>query len=426
MLFGCQEHEAELVFDGLPEERMAQKLQELQERLLESPSGWKATLNTGTSTSKGAYNFYVDFDNGNVCKMQGDLTPTSSSTWSTSTYRVVWSMNASLVFDTFNYITMLQEPSSAFGGTAPHGYRSDIEFEYIRSTPDSVFLKGKKYQHDLVLTKISTTDVASLDEGKLKTKIDEVTSFFAKNLNSYFEIGNDGVKYAVSLDRIARAIIINWIEGDKVNSVKSAFAYSLEGVDIFKPIELKGNILTKIELVGSTAKMISLSGSYELKNNTIPILPITSLFAHNGAFNALVIEGSAMPVGIVSEFNSLWESQLSNYALNNVTMVSFIFKLNNSNTASLLVRFNSGGTVYLAQADYNYTLIDGILKLSAPISTNGNYNNGWVITNIKNYFSGAEFKLGYSSSTNPDVVNIGGLYKTNNAASFFYGKLAKN
>lgn len=354
------------------------------------------------------------------------MNQTSSTQWQSATYRVIWAMNASLVFDTFSYLTYLQEPSSSYGGTAPHGYRSDVEFEYIRSSEDSVFFKGKKYQHELLFTKISSSEKQSLDNGNLKSKIDQVTAYFANNLNSYFQIEGSDIKYAISLDRIGRQMILNWMENDKVESIITSFAYSLEGIDIFKPIDVKGNILSKILINNSNAEVKSNSSSFVIKNNPTPILPITSLFGSNAAFNAIVITGPNMPVGITSQFNTLWQGQLNLYANNNVTMVSCIFKLNNSSTASLLVRFNSGGTVYLAQSDYNYTLIDGILKLSAPISTNGNYNNGWVTANIKNYFSGGEFKIDYAVSTNPDVVNIGALYKLNDPSSFFYGKLEKN
>lgn len=422
----CQKHEAENLFDTLPEERMSAKLNELRAKLLESTDGWKATLNTGTSTSKGAYNFYIDFEDANNYKIQGDLNSTSSTTWQNATYRVIWAMNASLVFDTFSYLTMLQEPSSSYGGTAPHGYRSDIEFEYISSSQDSVFLKGKKYQHDLLLTKISNAENSELNDGKLKSKIDEVTAFFANNLNSYFQIEGSDIKYSVSIDRIGRQIILNWMENNKVESSISSFAYSLEGIDIFKPADVKGNIINKIIINDLKAEAKSNTQTFEIKNNSTPILPITSLFGSNAAFNALVINGPNLPVGIVSEFNTLWQGQLNLYANNSATMVSCIFKLNNSSTASLLVRFNIGGTVYLAQSDYTYTLAEGILKLSTPTSTNGNYNNGWVTTDIKNYFSGGEFKIDYSVSSNPDVVNIGGFYKVSNPASFFYGKLEKN
>ncbi len=424
LFLGCQKHQVELLFDALPEERIAEKLQELQSKLLESPSGWKATLNTGASSNLGAYSFYIVFDKDNECKMVGDLNAESSANWGMSTYRILWTMKASLIFDTFNYITMLQEPSASFGGTAPHGYRSDIEFEYVNSNADSIFMVGKKYQHKMVLTKISAESNDLISNKKFKSKIDEVTAFFTRNLNSYFELDNAGTKYALALDRLTKSIIINWMEGTTVKSVKSAYAYSLDGADIFQPLVINGLHLDRIEVADDgTAKIVSEHDAYNLKNNSVPILPISSLFAHNSTFNELRIEGAFMPVGISSEFNTLWSQQIAHLQANNASMVSFIFRLVNSNTASLLVRFNTGGSTYLAQADYNYTLSNGELILSAPIATNGNYNNGWVTGNIRNYFSGGKFKVDYVPSTDPSVVNIGGLYKTDNLGSFFYARL---
>ncbi|TJZ60702.1 DUF4302 domain-containing protein [Sphingobacterium olei] len=426
LFIGCNKEKTESLFGVLPEERMAERLEELQSKLLESPSGWKATLNTGTSSSKGAYNFYIDFNDDNSCKMQGDLSSATATDWHNSTYRIIWAMNASILFDTFTYITMLQEPSATYGGTAPHGYRSDIEFEYIRSTTDSIFLKGKKYQHDLVLTKVTTNAEASLDAGEFAAKIQEVVNFFAENTNAYFETG-DGVKYAVAIDRIAKTISITWLDNqENVHSRTSGFAYSLNGIDIFQPISFNGTWLTRIDFDNDDVKMVSLSGSYEVENNAIPILPITTLFAANGAFNAIVVEGPNLPPGITSEFNTVWQNNINFYAANSATLEYMRFSLVNSTTARLSVGFRTQGAVYISQAEYSYTYVGNVIKLSnPPTSTNGNYNNGWLQAAMKNYFIGAEFTLDYVVSSNPDIVNIGGLYRTDNPNSFFYGKLAK-
>lgn len=427
LFIGCKKEGAELLFDAEPQERMAQRIAELENKLLESQSGWKATLNTGTTTSKGAYNFYVDFNNDNTCKMQGDLTNETASVWHETTYRVVWAMNASLVFDTFSYITMLQEPSSSFGGTAPHGYRSDIEFEYIRSTTDSVFFKGKKYSHDLVLTKIGQNEVTALDNGGLLDMRNEVIDYFAVNTNAYFQTDSD-IKYAVAIDRGGKTLSVTWLDNEeKVHSRTSGFAYSLSGIDIFKPIDMGVTVLSKIDFTGATVNMVSSSGSYEMKNNPTPILPITTLFGPTGAYNAIVIEGEALPAGIVSQFNTVWQNNINFFIGNGANLRYMRFSLVNSTTARLSVGWlHSNGTTYISQAEYSYTYVGNVITLSnPPTSTNGNYNNGWLQAAMRNYFIGAEFTLDYVVSSDPEVVNIAGLYRTENPSSFFYGKLAK-
>lgn len=424
LLIGCKKDGAALLFDAAPEERMAQQLAELENKLLESEGAWKASLNTGTSTNKGAYNFYIDFNNDNTCKMQGDLTNETASVWHETTYRIIWAMNASLLFDTFTYITMLQEPSNSYGGTAPHGYRSDIEFEYIRSTTDSVFFKGKKYSHDLVLTKIGQNEVTALDNGGLLDMRNEVIDYFAVNTNAYFQTDSD-IKYAVAIDRAAKAITVTWLDNQgNVQSRTSGFAYSLRGIDIFQPIPFNETLLHRIDFDNDAVKMVSDAGTYEIENSSAPILPITMLFASNGAYKDLYI-GSSLPAGIVSGFNTAYQSSVNKFAAMNPTrtLVDVRFRLVNSTTATVTTRNNNGTTTFTAVATYNYTYVDDIITL-----TNPTYDGNWSarttqLIDIQNYFLTGPFRVDYVISSDPSVRNIGGLYRVSDASSFFYGAL---
>src|SRR5690606_12260500 len=127
----CSKNETIDVFDELPEERIGKKLEELQDKLLESPYGWNASLPTSGS---GGYGFYMDFHEDQTIDMFADLNVETAGVKGTSTYRIKWVMYPTLLFDTYNYITMLQDPASGvYGGVSGSGLKSDIEFEYIRS-----------------------------------------------------------------------------------------------------------------------------------------------------------------------------------------------------------------------------------------------------------------------------------------------------
>lgn len=311
LLIGCKKDGAALLFDAAPEERMAQQLAELENKLLESEGAWKASLTTGTATAKNAYNFYIKFNNDNTCRMQGDLTNETASVWHETTYRIIWAMNASLLFDTFTYITMLQEPSNSYGGTAPHGYRSDIEFEYIRSTADSVILRGKKYSHELILTKVGPDAIAELDLGKYIDKVDESDEFFLENENCYFLMNEDGPKYSVSIDKPIRKITINWIgEDGLVKTASSNYAYSLDGLDIISPIDVNGSIFSKLDISGTSGEIVStLNNSYTLLNNPFPIIPLSISIGYSYS-NFFLDHNAIYPgtTGIAAEvLGRLWE-----------------------------------------------------------------------------------------------------------------------
>lgn len=267
---GCQKHEAEMIFDKKPEERMDERLTELRDLLTNAPNGWKASLNT---TGKGAYGFYVDFREDMTCSMVSDLTSETSSTLHSSTYRVIWAMNASLVFDTFNYVTMLQEPSSSFGGTAPNGYQSDIEFEYVKSSGDSVYMRGKKYLNDLVLVKASAEESKEFESGGYALAIEQQERFFIENENPYIEI--EDVQIGLALNESDKLLSFTVLENGSAKVFTGKYFYSLSGSEVLSNIGVFGTNIEKLLFKEKKLYVIDSDGNeYEVKNSTAPILPL--------------------------------------------------------------------------------------------------------------------------------------------------------
>ncbi len=423
----CQKQEEKLVFGETPDVRMKAKIDSINNALTTAPNGWKVTVGTGL---KGGYGFYMAFDDQQVVKMVADLTDASATKIEGSNYRIKQDNGATLIFDTYNYISMLNDPNpSVYNGTIREGLRSDLEYRFLRSNADSIIFVGKRYSQQLVLAKATAAEKEAYNTGAYKTGIDKTKIIFQSFKNPYIEVNIGGVatKLALSIFSGTKTLDIGSVLPDNktvLNTFK--FAFNLKGFDILAGGNHRDLVFTKGEVEGNSIFIHDIAGNkYEIKNSANPILPIEVMFSFDGAFNAITIAGTKQPEGVSSSFNSIWTALVNFHAANGMVTHSVNFRLSTSKVAVLDVRFQSGSTVYLASAEYNYTLTDGVLKLTAPIATNGNWNNGWVSTAVRNYFSGGEFKLTYISGSDPNAGTLGGLIKVSDPAAIFYGKLSK-
>lgn len=272
----CEKEPVDLTFDAQPEERISERMNELRSLLLEAEHGWKGNLVTGL----GSYGFYLNFEDETNCVMLSDLTSETSTEPSASTYRIIWAMNAALSFDTFNYITMLQEPSSNFGGQAPNGYISDVDFDYEKNSGDTLYLKGKKYQLPFTLTKVTAEDKERYLSSGYPEAIETTQSFFHDNPNAYVNIDSAGTTYKVgiSIDKELRVFGASYV--DQENKTKSAFSFftfTLDGIDVLTPpgTAVLGTVFLRAEWDGNQFNLIDTEGQqYEIRNNERPIIPL--------------------------------------------------------------------------------------------------------------------------------------------------------
>ncbi|SOD20458.1 DUF4302 domain-containing protein [Pedobacter xixiisoli] len=437
ILASCKKSNVE-VFDKKPEERLSISVSEAKTTLLSAQNGWIATLPTSAG---GGYGFYMSFDAAENVKMLGDLNAAAISTSATSTYRLKAVLGTELIFDTFNYISLLVDPvPGVFGGAAGSGYKSDIEFLFTKSTADTLVLTGKKYGQVMKMVKATAAQKTAYENGGYKTAIDKFKDFFTATKNPYIEYtaGNTQLKVGLSLDfnnTLATGKRVSFagpLADGKISTAVGKFGLTINGADILgAPLVYQGITFTKfVWKDAATLILIDSNGKeYIIKSNPIPLIEFKTVFAYNGTYNGIMITGSVLPAGITSGWNTLWSAQIANYALNNVTMESMQFRLINATTAKLEVWFVSGTTRYLADASYTYTIVDDVITLSnyIPSVSNTNWNNGWVTTAIKNYFTTSpSFKMDWVPSSDPTVSNIGGLYKVSDPSNFYYGRMIKN
>ena len=89
---------------------------------------------------------------------------------------------------------MLNDPNpGTMGGVRGDGLKSDIDFDLVKKTADSIVFKGRRYATDWVLTPATAAETASYEKGDYLVQIEKTKAFFKSNPVAYAEINN--VKY---------------------------------------------------------------------------------------------------------------------------------------------------------------------------------------------------------------------------------------
>lgn len=436
-IFASCKKSKEEVFDKKPEERLSESVAQVKATLLGSSNGWVATLPTQAG---GGFAFYMHFDASENVKMYGDLNAASISTQATSTYRLKAVLGTELIFDTFNYISLLVDPvPGVFGGAAGSGFKSDVEFIHVRTNADSIFFKGKKYDQPLVMVKATTAQKASYENNEYKTAIDKLKAYFGSARNPYVEVvsGNSTLKAGIGIDvnsslasgkRVSLTGVL--ADGTSTATANAKYAFTLSGADILgsglvyqgvKFVRIGWKDATTLVFYDSTGK------EYVVKSNPTPLTPFHLLFKYNGTYKVIRI-GSSLPLGVNSKFNDIYQALAARLAAVTTggprTIVAIYITLNNATTATVTISPTNGTSTFLANATFNYTIENDVITLSNPVY-DGNWTaRGTEYDGIKNYFLSGPFKIDWVTSTNPANTSLmGGLYRVSDPTSFFYGTL---
>ncbi len=435
IISGCKKSSFVSDFDQTPEDRMATSVAQVKNTLTAASNGWVATLSTSAG---GGFGFYMTFDDKDNVSMYADLTDDAAVTSATSTYRVKTGLGANLIFDTYNYLAMLADPNpAAFGGTQPTGFKSDVEFTYVRSSADSIIFIGKQYRQLLKMVKASAAQKATYIDGGYKTAINKVKDFFATVKYPYIEVASGAtlLKVAFSLNTGStlasgkRATLTGILEdGVSTATGTGKFAFTLNGVDFVGDGLIYQNI-TFTRMAWKDATTLALYDSagkeYIIKSSAAPLTPLTLLFGFPTTFTyrKISITGS-LPTGVTSGFTSVYNTVLSNFVSTSRVVNYTTITLTGNSTLQVYVSYNSGTSAFVATADYTYTRSGDVITLGASPA----YSANWVtratqLLPLTNYMLSGPFRIDWVTSTNPNAGLLGGLYRTADASSFIYGTL---
>ncbi len=137
-------------FDGLrPDDRLSEQLLEYQKQLTDAKSGWIGYL---YPAGGGGYTFKFEFSDDNRVTMLASTNREFSTQSKESSYRLKATQVPSLYFDTYSYIHQLADPDpNQNGGSPGKGLLSDFEFSILKSSSDTLWLKGNLNESELIL-----------------------------------------------------------------------------------------------------------------------------------------------------------------------------------------------------------------------------------------------------------------------------------
>ncbi|OOG19745.1 hypothetical protein BWD42_07540 [Sphingobacterium sp. CZ-UAM] len=256
LILGCSKAKEEDRLLGDPDERIADTLAYVKNALVAAPYGWKAVLSTDLS---GGYGFYMQFAANDRVSMLADLDNETMNELKESTYRVRQIMAATLSFDTFTYLTMLEDPDpGVFGGERGKGYGSDIEFNYEKTSGDTLFFEGRKFKKSLYLIKASAAEQKAYLENKLQTSVAAVKAYFNTDYNAV-TIGK--IKAELVVDTAEKMLnLIGYFDG-KTERIKIPFGYTVNNeINMIQSDALFGNHFTALRYDKGSYKLQASDG----------------------------------------------------------------------------------------------------------------------------------------------------------------------
>lgn len=428
----CRKTEVENVFYASPEKRMQDTLEFIRKELLNSPYGWKGGLNTGL---KGGFGFYVNFDAEQNVAMLSDYSTAAGTDVKQSTYRVSATNTAVLLFDTYNYISILQDPvPSVAGGTAGQGYRSDVEFIYTGHRGDSLFFKGKKYEHPFTLIKISQAEQQAYLAGSLNSyKTDFVNAFNSNYTSAYYNDGsNDNL--AVEIDYSAknvRFVTANSTTGEATGVYTSPFYYTATELSLVREYyaPYNGKAIKALKYEGNNILLVFTDGSTGvLSTQIVPVYKFDFAFDYNKLFSRIVggdpIPGVTATVHIFDQVNTLFTNS-------GRTITDQYFRIRNNVTAVYYIAYDGTApdyTKFTAQATYEITKRTGDRIWLKRTATDANFDTRATQVAPINTFFGTgverEFVLDWVTSSNASVkIPIGAIKSATNTNNMLYGRI---
>lgn len=417
---GCKKDNDNLIEGKNPEERVSEALNKYNATLKGSANGWKAYL---YPNGGGGYSFYLNFMEKNRVSMYADLDYAPAEESFESSYRLKGNQVPSLLFDTYSYMHILADPDpSTFGGTSGWGLYSDFEFDFVRESGDTLFMKGKMLESDLILIKATKEEADSYNSKGLLSSVATGTQYFDENLYLYVNLGDD-IKVQTSFDYYNKVVSLTWEEAGEVSTVSTPFAFTLKGLELKEPLEYKGKFISgftwdaaKQEYVANTA-----AAPVTVMSSATPILPLHSLIGVNYS-DIIVPNGTAFP-GWSSDFQARRAAAAASMLAGpyRLRLDRMIFTFNTiQKSMTITTEIYQGATGFTGAFPYSYNKTNaGVYKFTARAATgNGSLIVADMAPLTTQRISADDFTLDYF--VNPTNGQILGQFKSVQHPDFFF------
>lgn len=382
ILLGACKKKVEAVFDQTPDQRLNTVINAFQDKLVKQTDGWKVLVSPLTP---GAYPFYMKFTNTNRVTMVSDISDSAAGVPRESSYRIKALQQPTIIFDTYNYLHVLMDPTpSIAGANYGVGLVSDIEY-YLPTAlitalqgtkPDTItrmVLQGRYNGAGIVFTKATSAEATAYMGGDLKKIRTSVHTYTTTNTNRLYLDFGDGVKVLVTIDFTNRTVSFFWIKNGTAFSFNTTFYFTLDALQLGSPFNYNSTssiskILwdnVKLTGTGTGAPMpVQISGSdvyplHVLIGTTITGINLPAVASFPGWSDDFKARRAAVATALIN----------GPYGL---TLDEMDFSTFTPNTDTLFVVVYQGNNGFLAQFNYTYTkTAAGVYKFTMG-ATSGN------------------------------------------------------
>lgn len=146
----CSLHEETDLFGKSAAERVEEAISSDKQLLESASNGWKLTYYTGQEYEGGGYTYLCKFHDGSAT-VSGDMAGGKADSTCTSSYNIINDQSPVLTFDTHN---PLMHKFGTPNSSSISGDEGDYEFVIMKTTNDSIYLKGKKWGNKMVMTRM--------------------------------------------------------------------------------------------------------------------------------------------------------------------------------------------------------------------------------------------------------------------------------
>ncbi len=241
-------HDDTDLFDGKsPAERIEEAVDESKQLLESADNGWMMHFYYGQNYSGGGFTYLCKFSDGKAETSADLFSPAydvvSPSTVSRSSYNVIEDQGPVLTFDTHNEV--IHYLAQAYQDDID-GDQGDYEFIIMRTSQDSIYLKGKKWGNKVVMTR-NKSDL------NWQTYLENIHNV-VNSMSYFYNITENGEKVGkATLDAQSRHAVV--VVGN--DSIDRAFYMTEEGIHFQSAVKAGNFVINDLKWNESDKSMTS-------------------------------------------------------------------------------------------------------------------------------------------------------------------------
>lgn len=260
-LSACEQEER--VFERSADERVAEAIDSLQEKLVSAPNGWIVSYRpVGES---GAFNMLLTFDEENKVNIRTDYGVNDGEFYDqTITYRIDNSLGLELIFESYSFFSFLFEQNAAT-------YGGEFEFNYVNETNGALIFNSKS---DVASPTILVLQPAGENsENRLGIQLAKNLSILSDNLpttTSVYRLSytDKDLVFYLSFNDFQRTISFSYVAPK--NGVENgrpldfSTPYTIQGDSMIFDNPLEGNFLGNVLTVSGIRFNTLTDGTFDL------------------------------------------------------------------------------------------------------------------------------------------------------------------